>query len=543
MSFYKKGSFWVITTVVVVGVLILQQFWQWEVERIEVPPGKFLVRVHRWGKDLEPEQIVAPDDSYKGVMAEPLPEGRHFLNPLLWSYEVHKMVTVSPGKCLVLTRRSGKPISKERLAAGEILAGEDECGIVAEVRTPGSYRLNPYVYSWNEEPAVEIGLEQVGIRTLKVGKDPRTIQPGQRFSSYVVPPSSPPYRGVQQDPVPTGTYYVNPYVETITPVEVRSHRVELTDIQFPSRDGFILKPHVVVEYAVQPSKAPELFVRLSDNSKLHQEDSTPEQQKQNEILQKIILPHMRGYARITGSNLDAKDFISTADVSGQRSINNRELLQRTLLEKVRPQCDEIGIEIRAVTLASMDLPAALTEQISLRDVARVQLDKNKILMEQHKTKQKLAAAEALTAQTTEKVKVETKLIQAKTQASQRKEVEKLRLENDLKSAQLKLEAAQEQAKAILAKGKVEADVITMQNEAKVAGLRKAIESFASAQHYAQYQMLSRIAPALSEIFASDDSEFAKLFSAYMTPLASKPARPLPAVAETPTKSAAPLQRN
>ena len=52
--------------------------------------------------------------------------------------------------------------------------------------------------------------------------------------------------------------------ETITPVEVRSHRAELTDIEFPSRDGFILKPHVMVEYQVKLEKAPEVLVRLSD---------------------------------------------------------------------------------------------------------------------------------------------------------------------------------------------------------------------------------------------------------------------------------------
>ncbi len=524
MSLYRTRAVWVTAAVAVIGLLILYQFWQWEVERIEVAPGKFLVRMHRWGKDLGPDQIVAPDDSYKGVMEEPLPEGRHFLTPLLWSYEVHDLVTVKPGKCLVLTRKAGKPIPAERLAAGDFLAREGERGIVAEVLTPGSYRLNPYVYDWQEVPAVEVTLEQVGVRTSKVGKDARDLPAGPHRGRYVVPHG---YRGVEEEPAPNGTYYINPYVYAITPVEVRSHRVELTDIQFPSRDGFLLKPHVVVEYAVQRDRAPELFVRLADEGKLHQEDGTREQQLKNDILQKVILPHILGYARITGSNLDAKDFIVTSSPTGdEATVNNREVLQRILLEKVKPQCEELGIEIRALTLASLDLPPELTDQISLRDVARAQLDKNKTMIEQHKTKQKLAAAEALTEQTTDKVSAETRLLQAKTQAAQKKEVAKLQLENDLKSAELKLEAATAQAKAILAKGKVEADVITMQNEAQVAGLRRAVESFTSVQQYAQYQVMSKIAPALSEIFASDESEFAKLFAGYLTPLSSKPAKPV-----------------
>ena len=55
-----------------------------------------------------------------------------------------------------------------------------------------------------------------------------------------------------------------------------------------------------------------------------------------------------------------------------------------------------------------------------------------------------------------------------------------------------------------------------QTEAEVAGLRKAIQGFSSAGLFAQYHVLMRLGPALSEVFASDDSDFAKLFSGYMT---------------------------
>jgi hypothetical protein len=513
VRFYQKPRFWFILGVVAVALLIVQQFWHWEVERVEVPPGKFLVRVHKWGKDLPPDQIIAPDDSYMGVVLEPLPEGRHFINPVFWTYEIRDMVTVPPGECLVLTRKHGQEISKERLAAGDVLAREGERGIVAEVKLPGSHRLNPFAYSWEKVPAVEIRFGQVGVRTLKVGKDPRGLPAGERRGRYVVPAG---YRGVQEEPVPPGTYYLNHYVEAVTPIDVQVHRVELTDIQFPSRDGFLLRPHIIVTYAVQPDKAPELMVRLSDEGKLHQED-TKEQQKFNEILQKIILPHMRGYARIEGSNLDAKDFIGTGTLAGDEKVNNRERFQRALRDKVRPQCKELGIDIQAVTLAALDLPPELIEQISARDVARVQLENNKSREQQYKSEQKLKAVQATAQQETEKVTAETRLSQAKKLAEQKKEVEKKRLENELANAQVKLEAARNQAKAVLATGKTEADIINLQNEAEVAGLRKAVKGFNGPQHFAQYQVLLKLAPALKEIFASDDSDFAKLFASYMTP--------------------------
>ena len=55
----------------------------------------------------------------------------------------------------------------------------------------------------------------------------------------------------------------------------------------------------------------------------------------------------------------------------------------------------------------------------------------------------------------------------------------------------------------------------------MAGLRTAVEGFNSADQFAQYQMLTRLAPALKEIFASDTSDFAKLFASYMTQPPSK----------------------
>lgn len=533
MNFNLRPRFGLVLVIVVVSAVILQQFWHWEVERVDVPAGQYLVLTHHWGKNLPEGEIIAPDESYKGIILDEVREGRHFFNPLFWSYERHTLITVPPGKCLVLTRKFGRQIPPERLERGEILAEENpanwhdgERGILKEVKPPGSHRLNPHAYSWELIPAVEVRPDQVGVRCLKVGLDPRRLPKDARRSPYVVPDGC---RGVQEKIVPNGTYYLNPYVETITPVEVRSHKVELSDIEFPSRDGFLIKPHVLVEYAVQPDKAPELLIRLTDEGLLHQEDATPEQQLKNEVLQKVILPHIRGYARIEGSNFDAHDFIVVAaDAAGPKAVNAREKLQRALYAKVKPKCQDLGIDVRAVTLADMEPPVELALQIRDRELARVEQEKNKVRLGQYKAEQKLKAAEALKEQAKEKVEAETRRLQATTRADQRKEVESLRLKQDLLNAQLKLDAARKQAEALLAKGKAEAAVIRLQNEAEVAGLRQAVQGFTSVSHFAQYHVLSRLAPALAEVFASDDSDFARLLSNYMTQPSTPAAPPAPA---------------
>jgi regulator of protease activity HflC (stomatin/prohibitin superfamily) len=510
---------------VVVAGLIAQQFWHWEVERVEVPTKHFLVRVHLWGRDLPEGEILAPDDSYKGIQLDVLPEGRHFLNPLVWSYRVEKLLNVPNGQCAVLTRKFGKEIPPERLAVvGNFLAdstpGQEERGIVREVLQPGDHRINPFAYDVQMVPAVEVKTEQVGVRTLKVGDDPAMLPADKGKGRYTVPPG---YRGVQAEPVPSGTYYLNPYVEEILPVEVRSHRVEFTDIEFPSKDGFSLRPHVLVTYRVLPERAPELYVVLADEHGLSQSDATAAEQAKNPVLQKIVLPLIRGTVRIEGSKYDARDFVS-AEAGDGKADNPRQKLQASLMEKVAPKCQAVGIAIESITLAEMPTPPELTEQISQRELARVEREKNIDKVGQIKSEQELKSTEAMRERGQMVEQAMTRLKQARVKAEQRTAVEESKLKQDLANAELRLAAARDQAKAVLSKGQAEAAVIELQNEAEVAGLRKAVQGFPSAEHFAQYHILAKLGPALGEIFAADDSEFARLFSAFMTPPSGVTAR-------------------
>ncbi len=529
---------WLAGALVAAG--LFYEFWHWFVERVEVPQKQFLVRIHKWGEDLPPDTILAPDEEHKGVMNEELPEGRYFLNPLFWTYEIHPVLEVPVGKCAVLTRKFGTAIPADRLSRGDFLAGEGERGIVKDPLLPGRYRINPHACKVEMFDAVQVAAGEIGVRILKVGKDPADLRRGPGDSPYVVPDG---FRGVQEKPVSNGTFYLNPYVESIVPVQVRSRRVEFIDVAFPSRDGFTLNPHVLVTYRVLPEKAPELFVMLTREGKLHQEDATQAQQDGNEILQKVVLPFILGYVRIEGSRYDARDFIAagTGPVA-PRDVNPRERLQQELMAKVVPMCQKLGLEIESITLAQMDAPASkdapadeatlgkMARQISDRELARVQREKNQEMLGQYKSEQALKGKEMLAAQEKAKVEAQRDLEVAETLAKQRKEVEKAKLEQDLENAQIRLDAAKSKAKSVLANAKAEADVTLLQNEAEVAGLRTAVQGFPSAEHFAQYHVLQKLAPALGEIFASDNSEFARLFAAYMVPPQARPAAPAPVAA-------------
>jgi regulator of protease activity HflC (stomatin/prohibitin superfamily) len=519
VEFLSKPRTWVVLGVLVAAGFLVQQLWEWEVERHEVQPDHFLVRVHLWGKDLPEGELLAPDESFKGVMLDVLPEGRHFVNPLFWSVETHKIVNVPPGKCGVLTRKFGKPLPPERLEKGEYLAGADERGIVPEVLLPGKHRINPHAYDYQLVDAVEVRTNEVGVRVLKWGKDPAALKGQAGRSAYVVPEG---YRGVQEKYVTSGTHYVNPFVESIVPVDTQQHRVVFTDIKFPSRDGFHIQPYVLVVYKVKPEKAPELLTTLSDQGKLHQADGTPEEIQKNEILQKVVLPLIRGYVRIEGSKFDARDYISQkAGALAAGAVNPREHLHRELMTKAAPVCEKLGVVIESISLDRMEDSTELTElasQISERERTRVAREQNLKLIDQYTKEQEMKANEKVLLEQKQKVvDANTQLKVARTLAQQQKDVAQRELENDLKAAELRLEAARDQAKALLAKGKSEAAVVMAQNEAEVAPLRTAVQGFPSPDQFAQYQVVTKLAPALSEIFASDTSEFARMFAAYLTP--------------------------
>ncbi|MGL4550155.1 MAG: SPFH domain-containing protein [Gemmataceae bacterium] len=527
MEFFNRNRAWMIAGLAALGVVLGWQLWKWEVERVEVPSGTFLVVTKLWGKDLDEGQIVAPDDTYKGVQRKMLAEGRHFLNPIFFTYEKQKVLEVPEGRCAVLARKAGVEIPAERKLKGEYLARgrfkvrddepDDETlerGILADVLLPGTYRVNPYEYSVELVPAVVIEANQVGVKTLRYGKDPKDLG-DRRTSPYTVPEG---YRGVQEKAVTQGVHYLNPYVASLTPVDVKSHPAEFKDISFPSRDGFTIQPHVLVAYKVVPEQAAELFVLLCDEGKLPQEDGTPQQQRDNPLLQKVVLPLIRGYVRIEGSKYEARDFVSQQ--GGAEAVNPREKLQEELMKKVAPLCKKVGVIIESITVAEFEPNAdlkKLSEQIAEREQTRVARERNKKLVEQHKSEQEQKGKELLGEQGKRVVDANAKLKVEKTKAKQAMEVEEAKLKTELLAAQATLDASRETAKATLTQGKAEASVITANNQAEVAGLKASVEGFPSPDAFAQYHVVSRLSPALGEIFASDTSDFAKLFSGYMTP--------------------------
>ena len=183
---------------------------------------------------------------------------------------------------------------------------------------------------------------------------------------------------------------------------------------------------------------------------MHQADATPGAAGERSAAEGDPAP-IRGYARIEGSNFDARDFILVAAADpNAKQTNAREVLQKALLEKVRPQCrQDLGVEIRASCTGRLAAAGgAFWDQIASASWPAWSSRRTPCVCDKSQAEQELKAKEELQQQAKEKVEAETRLVQAKTKAGQAKEVEESRLRQELASA-VALEASRKTAEATL----------------------------------------------------------------------------------------------
>ena len=147
-------------------LLFLVPVWYWVFCRIEPGADEIALLIHKTGKDLSPDQILATSSDQKGIQLEVLPEGRYFYHPYSWSWEISKVTDIPAGKLGVLTRLYGKDLS-----SGSIIASEGTKGIVSEVLRPGKYRINSYAYNVELYDAISIKPGHGGVVTALIGDD------------------------------------------------------------------------------------------------------------------------------------------------------------------------------------------------------------------------------------------------------------------------------------------------------------------------------------------------------------------------------------
>jgi hypothetical protein len=371
-------------------------------------------------------------------------------------------------------------------------------GIQAEVLTPGTYKINPYVEEVTQVPAVVVPPGSVGVVTRLVGGE-QSVQ-SQPFSST---PSTEPateisrivtdntQRGILRDVLQPGIYYLNPRMVKVTIMPVGYDEISLdhndnTEVHFYSQDGYEVQADFTVVWGRSPQEAPDIVATIGDTQKIEQN---------------LITPAMKAACQNEGSKYRAVELIQGV---------SRSQFQDDLLSALNAQ----------VTPRHVSILLALVRDISIKDttgndatnglmatIQRANIEVERQLTNEQKTA--TAAKEAELQQALKLVDVARETVSAETNvkvanilADGRKAAAEIDADRDLQTATIQLEVAQLDSQRTSILGKANADVAQMKNEADAKGAKMMIDAFGSPAAYNQYIFAKNFQPTdLHLIFA------------------------------------------
>lgn len=124
--------------------------WAWKMSKItDIPAGKLGVITRLYGEDLLPSEIIAREGK-KGILAGVLRPGKYRLNPYAFQVHMFDAITIRPGNVGVLTSLVGEDVLNNNLSEdyrNSFLVRDEMKGVLPKVIDPGSYYLNPFMFS------------------------------------------------------------------------------------------------------------------------------------------------------------------------------------------------------------------------------------------------------------------------------------------------------------------------------------------------------------------------------------------------------------
>lgn len=252
------------------GFLLLWLAWLWLFCRFYVPVGYMAVVIAKTGIPLPPGQILA-QPGQQGIQEAVLGEGRHFLDPIFYRYELAPLFTIGPGKVGVVTAKIGAD-----LPSGEFLAERGQKGIWREVLGPGKYRINPYGYQVEITNAVSIPIGYVGVLTSLAGVQ----APSGEFAK-------PGQKGVRKDILQPGLYYLNPKAYQCDVLEVGVNQISLLGSKGAQ---VITKTQIVTQNAAMDELQKQVLSEQSErrNSYLAQRSLSNSVSTQRNVEQELL---------------------------------------------------------------------------------------------------------------------------------------------------------------------------------------------------------------------------------------------------------------
>ncbi len=230
--------------------------WQYSIDLIkftQIPQGKIGVVQACDGKPLPSGRVIATDidcnyfqdalaflkaGGERGPQMKVIPPGSYRINPLLFTVVLHDATEIPQGKLGVVEAHDGNPLPIGRVIAKGVhcdsfqdakafFAGGGERGPQVKIIPPGNYRINPVLFAVKLEDVVDIPENKIGVVTVKEGQplptgeiaggeipDHNMFQDPDKFIANGG------YKGLQEQVLLAGRYFLNPRFATVEVVEM-----------------------------------------------------------------------------------------------------------------------------------------------------------------------------------------------------------------------------------------------------------------------------------------------------------------------------------
>lgn len=504
-----------LAAVLVVGLMWLM--WMWGFCRFYVKPDHMAVITAKTGTALPSGQLLAKEGQ-KGVQERVLGEGRHFLNPIIFERKIVPVTEIPPGKIGVVSAKVGA-----NLPEGEFLAAPGQKGIWRTTLGPGKYRLNPIGYQIEVVDAISIPIGYAGVVTSLSGEQ----APEGEFAGTN-------QKGVREDILQPGLYYINPREFTVNVLEIGVNQVSLLgrlggqvitkgQIATQNRAMNELQQSLLMDqkekradYLSRKRAQHTPQSRSSQQSQVQMEDmqqlaAKAEQAGASFVLNEFLeFPSKDGFAisldmtvefellprnvawlyRSYGDLPAAVDKVIMPQILsisrlkgsayGARDFivgEGREKFQKDLTDALAAALEEKKIMARSALIRHVNVPMQILEPIQQASLAGEQDLTNKEKQNTAKKRAELNTELSLIEQRREQVAQETEKLKAEIRADQDKEVATIQADTVRQVAEIAKQTAAVEAEKVTRIGKADAEVIRMVEGEKVAGFQLKVDAF------------------------------------------------------------------
>lgn len=403
----------------------------------------------------------------RGPQIDVLLPGTYRINTDLYKVELKDATLVPSNKVGLVTARDGKPLPEKEFVANHVeghsdfqdassfLANGGQRGPQFDVLKPGTYYINPMMFVVELDDVAVIERGQVAVVVSNVGDEPRQIKEAveesgidkeglsqemkhaleerlrQGIERYVVPNG---FRGIQQEVVGPGTYYLNRmafHAYTVDTTNITIDWDESTDTKFDplkvvSKDGFVMGISVKVIIRVRPDQAPYMVAKIGSIENL---------------ISHVIHPMIDSSFRNQASSTSAMNF-----------MQDRQNEQKKAEEGARLELERYHVECVSVLICQINLPPELMKTQTERIIAQQQ-------MEMYNSQEQAESKRIATEKTRAEADQQKNLVEAEIGvkiATQNKEKAIRFAEGEAEAIRLRKEG---EAKGIAAIGKAEGERI------------------------------------------------------------------------------------